>query len=103
MLSNLYKILKKEDGVFAIELACREHSVFQAHFPNNPLLPAFIMMEICSEVLNHEITGIKKAKFIHPALPEDVLDFFFIEREKIVSVKIQKNSVKIAEILYEKI
>lgn len=102
MLNNLFEILKKEEGFFSIKLASSEHAVFQAHFPNYPLLPAFVMMEICSKVLKQEIMSIEKAKFINPAFPQDVLEFFIKENHKRVSVKIQKDTQKIAEILYEK-
>lgn len=102
MLNNLFEILKKEEDFFSIKLASNKHEIFQAHFPNYPLLPAFVMMEICSKVLKQEIVSIEKAKFINPAFPQDVLEFFIKENDHRVSVKIQKDNKKIAAIIYEK-
>lgn len=103
MLSNLYKLIQKKEDSFSIKLSNSEHAVFKAHFPNNPLLPGFIMFEICCEVLNHEINEIKKAKFINKALPEDTLDFFIKQKESALHVDIKKEEIKIASIVYEKI
>lgn len=102
MLNNLFEILKKEENFFSIKLASGKHEIFQAHFPNNPLLPAFMMMEICSKVLKQEIIAIEKAKFIHPVFPQDLLEFFIKENGQRVSIKILKDTKKVAEILYEK-
>lgn len=96
MLSNLYEIIKKENDFFSVKLADSSHPVFKAHFPNNPLLPGFVMMEIFSEVLGKKITQIKKAKFLNPAFPEDEL-IFFTDGSKI---KIKNTDKKIAEIIY---
>lgn len=103
MLSDLYEIKKKESQSFTIKLASCEHDIFQAHFPRNPLLPGFVMLEICSKVLKHEIVVIKKAKFLNPALANDELEFLLKQDKRKVSVKILKESIKIAEIVYEKI
>jgi 3-hydroxyacyl-[acyl-carrier-protein] dehydratase len=103
MLSNLYNLTRKNEDSFSIKLANSKHAVFQAHFPGNPLVPGFIMIEICSQVLNHEIIEIKKAKFVNKALPEDTLDFFITQKKSALHVEIKKEEIKIASIVYEKI
>jgi 3-hydroxyacyl-[acyl-carrier-protein] dehydratase len=96
MLSNLYTIIQKEKSFFSIKLSNDSHPIFKAHFPNNPILPGFVMMEIFSEVLNIEIKEIKKVKFFNPAYPEDELEFF-INTSKIL---INNRDKKIMEISY---
>lgn len=45
-----------------VKLADENHDVFKVYFPSNPLLLGFMMLEICAEVLEHEIIAIKKSK-----------------------------------------
>jgi 3-hydroxyacyl-[acyl-carrier-protein] dehydratase len=96
MLNNLFTLIKKEDDSFSIKLADATHPIFKAHFPSNPLLPGFILIEIFSQVLECEINEIKKAKFTNPALPNDELDFFIKDKKVII----RKNNQKVAEIVY---
>lgn len=103
MLSKLYTITHKEEEFFSIQLADKNHKIFKAHFPNNPMLPGFIMLEICAKILGHEICEIKKAKFINQAKPEDTLSFFIKQKNHSVHVEIKKEEIKIASLTYEKI
>jgi len=99
MLNDLYTLLEKKENFFSIKLADKHHPVFKAHFPSNPILPGFIMLEIISEVIDMEITDIKKIKFLNPVLPQDELSFVF--EENIVIIK--KESVKVSQIVFNKI
>lgn len=103
MLHKLYTLLEKKEDFFRIQLASKEHAVFLAHFPNHPLLPGFLMLEISSQILGHTIVAISKAKFIAPALPQDILKFAFTCKENKIKVFIEKEGEKIAELHYEKI
>ncbi|WP_024954806.1 hypothetical protein [Sulfurospirillum arcachonense] len=103
LTTNLYNLINKKEQNFQIQLANKNHAVFQAHFPTNPLLPGFMMIEICAEILNHEIQEIKKSKFMNQALPEDILDFLIIYKNSTVHVEIKNAETKIASIVYEKV
>ncbi len=103
MLSKLYTITHKEEEFFKLKFSDENHPVFQAHFPNNPILPGFIMLEICAEVLDHEICEIKKVKFITQVKPKDELLFLIRARENSLHVEVKKDEVKVAVLIYEKI
>ena len=49
------------------------HPIFKAHFPNNPILPGFIHLEIISDIFDINITDVKKAKFITLVFPSQTL------------------------------
>lgn len=97
-LSNIYEIIEKESDVFyKIKLATKDHEIFKAHFPDNPILPGFVQIDICSELFDLNLRKIKKVKFINILMPEDI-----------VYVKLNKNRLvlttetsKISEIIYE--
>lgn len=62
--------MKKTENTLEIKLADERHSVFQAHFPSNPILPGFVHLEIIEEFFELQLEGIKKAKFsamVHPS------------------------------------
>ncbi len=99
MLSNLYTLTEQKEDFFSIKLADSSHPVFKAHFPTNPLLPGFLMIEIISKVLKCEIIQIKKVKFLNQAFPQDELSFNF----KGNSVTIKKDEIKVAQIVFNKI
>lgn len=99
MLLNLYTLLEQKENFFSIKLADKYHPIFKAHFPSNPILPGFIMIEIISKVLNQEIKNIKKIKFLNPVFPEDELIFAF----KDSTVTIKKENLKVAQIVFNKI
>jgi 3-hydroxyacyl-[acyl-carrier-protein] dehydratase len=101
MLNNLYKIMYQREDLFRIQLASKSHPVFQAHFPGNPLLPGFLVIEICSKILRKEVLKIHKVKFLNPIFPKDILDFSFTCKEKKVEVTIFKDKQKIGQISYE--
>ena len=56
-------------------LSDKEHPIFKAHFPSNPILPGFIHFEIVSDLFDIEITTIQKAKFTNLVLPKQILEY----------------------------
>jgi 3-hydroxyacyl-[acyl-carrier-protein] dehydratase len=84
---NLYthKALTKES--WEVIMADETHPVFKAHFEGNPLLPAFLQIDIMSEILNKKLLSIERSKFKLPIVPNDVLIYKII--------KIVENSYKI--------
>lgn len=80
-----YKALTKES--WEVTMADKTHPVFKAHFEGNPLLPAFLQIDIMSEILNKKLLSIDRSKFKLPIVPNDVLIYKII--------KIVENSYKI--------
>lgn len=74
-LDNLYKVIKKSTSEASVVLSDESHPVFKAHFPSQPILPAFVHLEIISDVFDIEIVGVKKAKFTKMVLPNDALKY----------------------------
>lgn len=103
MYNDIFSLIARKEHAFEIQLATKEHPVFKAHFENNPLLPGFIFFEICASVLDHTLTKISKAKFMHPVKPEDILNFVIDTKEKQIRVSVKKEETKVAELVYETI
>jgi len=101
LLKGLYTILKNNENEIVIQLANNEHPIFKAHFPNHPILPGFIIIDIMAEILNDKIIYIKQSKFILPLLPNDLLLCKYNKYEKRSNIKIYKNEKKVSEISYE--
>lgn len=68
---NLYSIVSRDISSVVIVLADENHPVFKAHFEGNPLLPAFLHVDIAAEIFGFEVCGIVKSKFMIPLLPND--------------------------------
>ena len=73
LTDNLYTIEFKDDTKAIVTLSNKDHPVFKAHFPDNPVLPGFVHFDIVSDAFNIELTSIKKAKFVKIALPSQTL------------------------------
>lgn len=100
-MKNLYEFsfLKKEENSSEIEIifANKEHEVFQAHFPENHLLPGFLQIDIIADILSKEVILIKKAKFIQAILPNDVIIFHIQNKENTIKVIAKKDDKKCSE------
>lgn len=69
LIDSFYKIIEVTNKNVTIHLCDKNHPIFQAHFPQNPILPGFMHLEIISRLFNLQIVSIKKAKFtgiVHP-------------------------------------
>lgn len=91
---DLYKIQSKDKDKITIKLADANHSLFKAHFPSEPILPAFIHFEIITDIFNLEIKIIKKAKFMQIIGPEQELTY----KRKNNSFSVLCNNKEIANI-----
>lgn len=88
--------------MFCITLSDENHPIFKAHFPKNPILPGFILLEISAKILQVEIVHIKKVKFLKTILPKSTLSFYIEEKNKIIKIIVKKNEQKVADLSYEK-
>jgi 3-hydroxymyristoyl/3-hydroxydecanoyl-(acyl carrier protein) dehydratase len=56
-----------------------DHPAFAGHFPGNPILPGVVLLDLALQAIadgNHIVLNqctLNSVKFIHPALPGDVL------------------------------
>ena len=73
LLDGLYKVLEKGEEQGTIELSDASHPVFKAHFPDKPIFPGFVHLEIIEDIFDIEITAIKKAKYNASILPAQTL------------------------------
>ncbi len=103
MLNNLYKVTNKTDNHFSISLSDKNHKIFKAHFPNNPLLPGFILLDICEKELNHKIKKLKKINFIKPILPNQSIDFHIKKNNENLQIKITNNETLLSTLSYSTI
>lgn len=88
--------------MFTIALTDKNHPIFKAHFPNNPVLPGFVLLDLSAKILTIEIISIKKVKFLSTIEPNSILDFYIQEKDKIIKIIVKNNEQKAAEISYEK-
>lgn len=103
-MDNLYLTLDKrvsEDLMeFDIQFADEKHPIFQAHFPNNSLLPGFLHIDVAAELLDKTLLEIPKAKFIQPILPQDTIQFIIKKKESKYLVTTKKENKKCSEFTF---
>lgn len=100
-INGLYTILKKDPEQVTIKLTSENHPVFKAHFPNNPILPGFALIDIIAETLNDTITCVQHSKFIAHIQPNDILLCTIKTHENTRMIKVFRKQQKVSEILYE--
>lgn len=98
-IENLFEIIENKENIFKIKFTNKEHPIFQAHFPNNHILPGFLQIDISQLILKTNFKKIKRAKFMDVIKPNDIVEFNCdLNNKKIV---IFKESKKISEFSYE--
>jgi len=104
LTNNLYTILLSDENIVKIQLTNKEHPIFKAHFPNNPILPGFLQIDIIAEILCDKLKKINRCKFIAHILPNDIIDYqITVKDTNKKQIKIIKNNKKISEFTYETI
>ena len=100
---NLYELVEKNGDSFSVLISSQEHPIFKAHFPNYPILPGFLLIEIALEVLKITPCCIKSAKFIKHIVPEDRLTYRVEHRGlKTKIVVLNSSNVKVSEFILHK-
>ena len=93
LTKNLYSVKAVDETRWEVTLSDETHPVFLAHFEGNPLLPAFLQIDIISEILNKTLSKIERCKFKLPILPNDVVVYEIIKQvDKSYRINITKNS-----------
>ncbi len=76
--NNLYSIIGKtiKDSIVSYQIALdKNHIIYQAHFPNEPITPGVCIIQIAKELLEEhlersfEITKVKNVKFLSVISP----------------------------------
>ncbi len=101
MLSTLYTVLKSTQDEVILEFTNENHKIFKAHFPGNPILPGYALIDIISKLLGDNIVYIKKSKFIEHVLPNDLIICVIKKKDTKRIIKVYKENKKISEIIYE--
>lgn len=99
LTKKLYQIIKEDEGSFLLKLCDRTHPMFEAHFPNNPILAGFLQIDIAKEIYQLSFKKLKKVKFMSIIKPNDTINY--IHKEDIKKIIISKNNAKVSEIIYE--
>lgn len=61
LINNLYQIVELENIENVIHAAIelnKEHEIFKGHFPDVPVLPGVVMMQMCKEIIEN-VEGLK--------------------------------------------
>jgi 3-hydroxyacyl-[acyl-carrier-protein] dehydratase len=75
LLNKLYNIDFKDAKMATVTLCDKDHPIFKAHFPSQPILPGFIHFEIVADVFGLDVTTIKKAKFTKVITPSQTIRY----------------------------
>jgi len=102
ILTDFYTLTCKEDTRFCVRLSDATHPIFQAHFPTNPIVAGFVLLDMSAQILEIEIVKIIKAKFLKNIAPQSVLWFDIQSNEKTLKIRVTQNEQKVAELAYEK-
>ena len=91
-----YKVLTLDS--WEVTLSDETHPVFKAHFEGNPLLPAFLQIDVLGELLNKKLLSIDKSKFKQPLLPNDKIVYKILKvLDNSYKVEILKNGISATE------
>jgi len=101
MLNGLYTVLKDTQDEIVLEFTNENHKIFKAHFPGNPILPGYALIDIISKELGDTILYIKKSKFIGHVVPNDLVHCLIKREETKRKIHVYKENKKISEIIYE--
>ncbi len=101
LTNQLYTLIKKEETQAIIVLADDTHPIFKAHFEGNPLLPAFLQVDIIAEIFDLTISEISRSKFMEPLKPLDTLTLNLEKRPQGIKVRLLKQEHVCSEIYLE--
>jgi 3-hydroxyacyl-[acyl-carrier-protein] dehydratase len=101
LTQQLYTHIIKNESEAHVTLSDETHPIFKAHFEGNPLLPAFLQVDIAAEILGITVSGITRAKFLEPLLPNDSLLLQHEERLGKIRIRWIKNDKIASEMTLE--
>ncbi len=101
MIKGLYEVLEHDSNKVIVEFASGDHPVFIAHFPQSPILPGFLLIDIISEILKDTVVKIVRSKFISHIIPNDIITYSIETKIMRKKITVFKNDKKVSEIIYE--
>lgn len=101
-ISILYTILEKGNEKLVIKLADLTHPIFQAHFPDNHILPAFCHLDILSQVFDEAILKLQRLKLNGKVYPNEIITYEVITKKNQKKINIfNTKNLKVGTIIYE--
>ncbi|MGZ8547252.1 MAG: hypothetical protein ACXW33_01420 [Sulfuricurvum sp.] len=101
LTQKLYTLMIQEENQVLIRLADETHPIFKAHFEGNPLLPAFLHVDIVAEIFGLEIIGISRSKFMEPLKPLDAVMIRLEKRPSGIKARLLKEERTCSEMSFE--
>ena len=101
----VYRLIEKREfdtkKEFILEFADASHPIFKAHFPNYPLLPGFMQIDIAAHLLSLTPLKLHYAKFSNPIFPNDKVVLKVEKKEQGLKVTTTKDGKKCGEFVFE--
>ena len=101
LTQRLYSALEYDSDKVIVEFTSKDHPIFVAHFPKNPILPGFLLIDVISEILKDTVVKIVRSKFISHIVPNDIITYNIETKMKRKKITVFKNDKKVSEIIYE--
>jgi len=82
LANEFYTLLRHTETEFEVKLNA-EHSIYRAHFPNNPITPGVCIVQMVKELLEGEhhkkyfLARVALLKFLAPVNPQAFENVFF--------------------------
>lgn len=99
LTKDFYSHKKLDEQSWEVSFTDASHPVFKAHFEGNPLVPAFLQIDIFGEMVAKELTKIERCKFKLPILPNDTVIYRIVKVvESKYRIKIYKDEKEVSEL-----
>ena len=101
-IDSLYEVIEKKESKIVVKLSSSTHPIFQAHFPNNSLLPGFCHVDILETLLKNKIKKIKLFKLQTKTFPDEIVEYKIDISSRVKKIQILKsNNQMIGKLHYE--
>ena len=99
LTKDFYSSKKLDEQSWEVTFSDATHPVFKAHFEGNPLVPAFLQIDIFGEIVAKELRKIERCKFKLPILPNDSVIYKIVKVvENRYKIKIYKDEQEVSEL-----
>lgn len=99
--ADFFTVVPTDVNRVKIIFADSTHAIFKAHFPDNPLVPGFVLMDICEMVFALTIKKLSKAAFLIPIQPNDVVYLSRRNTAKATRIDLHKDDELVAHLTFE--